>query len=149
MVLLRGAGAPAPGVRAQLNTIVHLHTRLAVSPRFMLCLQPAPAAPMLLRQAAPGIAAHPVAGSPSVAGMALQLPAPPAALLLPRTAAARAAATEAQAALQVAATRPHAQEPRSVSAPAAPAVNVESLTSLVIQQIDRRLVAYRERMGRV
>ncbi|VTU28824.1 hypothetical protein [Variovorax sp. RA8] len=32
---------------------------------------------------------------------------------------------------------------------AAPAVSVEALTGLVIQQIDRRLIAYRERMGRV
>lgn len=31
---------------------------------------------------------------------------------------------------------------------AAPAVSVEALTGLVIQQIDRRLIAYRERMGR-
>ena len=29
------------------------------------------------------------------------------------------------------------------------AINVDALTSQVIQQIDRRLVAYRERMGRV
>ena len=35
------------------------------------------------------------------------------------------------------------------AAPAAPAVNVEALTSQVIQQLDRRLLAYRERMGRV
>jgi hypothetical protein len=34
-------------------------------------------------------------------------------------------------------------------ASAAPAVNVEALTSQVIQQLDRRLLAYRERMGRV
>jgi hypothetical protein len=33
-------------------------------------------------------------------------------------------------------------------APVAPAINVESLTSQVIQQLDRRLIAYRERMGR-
>jgi hypothetical protein len=33
-------------------------------------------------------------------------------------------------------------------APAAP-INVEALTGLVIQQLDRRLIAYRERMGRV
>jgi hypothetical protein len=40
--------------------------------------------------------------------------------------------------------------PRSEwAAPAAPAVNVEALTSQVIQQLDRRLLAYRERMGRV
>jgi hypothetical protein len=31
----------------------------------------------------------------------------------------------------------------------APAINVEALTSQVMQQIDRRLVAWRERMGRV
>jgi hypothetical protein len=40
--------------------------------------------------------------------------------------------------------------PRSEwAAPAVPAVNVEALTSQVIQQLDRRLLAYRERMGRV
>jgi hypothetical protein len=33
--------------------------------------------------------------------------------------------------------------------PAPSPVNVEALTSQVIQQIDRRLLAYRERMGRV
>ncbi len=32
--------------------------------------------------------------------------------------------------------------------PAAPPINVEALTSQVIQQLDRRLIAYRERMGR-
>lgn len=32
--------------------------------------------------------------------------------------------------------------------PAVPAINVEALTSQVIQQLDRRLIAYRERLGR-
>jgi hypothetical protein len=30
----------------------------------------------------------------------------------------------------------------------APAIDVDALTGLVIQQLDRRLIAYRERMGR-
>jgi hypothetical protein len=40
---------------------------------------------------------------------------------------------------------------RSPWMPAAspPAISVDALTSQVIQQLDRRLVAYRERMGRV
>ena len=33
-------------------------------------------------------------------------------------------------------------------APAVPTINVEALTSQVIHQLDRRLIAYRERMGR-
>lgn len=36
----------------------------------------------------------------------------------------------------------------TMPAPAPPAINVEALTSQVIQQLDRRLIAYRERMGR-
>lgn len=36
----------------------------------------------------------------------------------------------------------------AVPAPAAPAIDVEALTSQVIHRLDRRLVAYRERMGR-
>jgi hypothetical protein len=36
----------------------------------------------------------------------------------------------------------------SASAPPTPALTVDALTSQVIQQLDRRLVAYRERMGR-
>jgi hypothetical protein len=39
--------------------------------------------------------------------------------------------------------------PRSVpSAPVAPAMDVQQLTDQVMQQIDRRLVAYRERLGK-
>jgi hypothetical protein len=41
------------------------------------------------------------------------------------------------------------QQIDSRALPQASAVDVESLTGLVIQQIDRRLIAYRERMGRV
>lgn len=41
------------------------------------------------------------------------------------------------------------QQDESRALPQASAVDVESLTGLVIQQIDRRLIAYRERMGRV
>lgn len=43
-------------------------------------------------------------------------------------------------------SRTRLEEPRPPHP--APAVDVEALTGLVIQQIDRRLVAYRERMGR-
>ena len=64
----------------------------------------------------------------------------------PQRAAARAAATEAQAAVQAAAARREADAPRL--AQPAPAIDVDALTGMVIQQIDRRLVAYRERMGR-
>jgi hypothetical protein len=41
------------------------------------------------------------------------------------------------------------QPEESRALPQAAALNVEALTGLVIQQIDRRLIAYRERMGRV
>jgi hypothetical protein len=68
-----------------------------------------------------------------------------AVLATPHLAAARAA-SEAHAVMQAAAARQPAETP-SVSPPA-PAINVEALTGMVIQQIDRRLVAYRERMGR-
>lgn len=44
---------------------------------------------------------------------------------------------------------PPMQQDESRALPQASAVDVESLTGLVIQQIDRRLIAYRERMGRV
>ena len=36
----------------------------------------------------------------------------------------------------------------AVPSPASPAIDVDALTSQVIHQLDRRLVAYRERMGR-
>jgi hypothetical protein len=36
----------------------------------------------------------------------------------------------------------------ATSAPTTPSVDVQALTSQVIQQLDRRLIAYRERMGR-
>jgi hypothetical protein len=74
-------------------------------------------------------------------------PAPPAAVL---AVARRAAAQDAGHALDTVDERPvsrlHMQEARAQQ-PAA-AVNVEALTGMVIQQIDRRLVAFRERMGR-
>lgn len=74
-------------------------------------------------------------------------PAPSAAVLTaPGRAAARAAEAEAKAAVQAAARQQPSAPPQ---APAAPAVDVDALTGLVIQQIDRRLVAWRERMGRV
>ena len=74
-------------------------------------------------------------------------PAPSAAVLTaPGRAAARAAEAEAKAAVQAAA-RQQPSAPRQ--APAAPVEDVDALTGLVIQQIDRRLVAWRERMGRV
>jgi hypothetical protein len=44
-----------------------------------------------------------------------------------------------------------ALEPPPYAPPAPPAVaaiNVEALTSQVIQQLDRRLIAYQERLGR-
>ena len=71
---------------------------------------------------------------------------PAAVLAVPQRAAASAAASAARAIVQGAAARQHTEEPRS--AQPAPTINVEALTGLVIQQIDRRLVAYRERMGR-
>lgn len=46
---------------------------------------------------------------------------------------------------EVSGPRPH----WAASQPAASAINVEAITSHVIQQLDRRLIAYRERMGRV
>lgn len=77
-----------------------------------------------------------------------ELPPPPTAAVLaaPRRAAAHSGAIEQQAGLQAAAARQQADAPRL--AQSAPAINVEALTGMVIQQIDRRLVAYRERMGR-
>jgi len=41
------------------------------------------------------------------------------------------------------------RSPQPYPPPAPPQLNIESLTTQVIQQIDRRLVAYRERMGRI
>ena len=219
MVLLRGAGAGVAGVRNDLRSIVNVHTRLSVSPRFMLSLQPAMAAPMMLRLAPSGITARSAPLSESAVGSASHVPmqaasllspgiaaaaafaprpsareramlppsqtmpvhrsmrhrdiastvvahagkiasrlrrnvarhelpssTPAAVLAAPQRAAARAAATEAQAAVQAAAARREADAPRL--AQPAPAIDVETLTGMVIQQIDRRLVAYRERMGR-
>ncbi|WP_431257242.1 hypothetical protein ACQ86G_21670 [Roseateles chitinivorans] len=76
-----------------------------------------------------------------------ELPPPPSAAVLaaPGRAAARAAEAQAPVTAQAARQQPSAPRP----APAAPAVDVDALTGLVIQQIDRRLVAWRERMGRV
>jgi len=220
MVLLRGAPAPTPGARNTLRTIIHLHMRLAVSPRCTLSLLPAPTAPVTLRQVVPGatvrnaepagvvpgtasesrmqvastrapdratapafvprMAARARAGlrlPPSVPVVRLslrhrdnvsrvaappheiaarlrrgatrhELPPPPTAAVLaaPRRAAGHSGATELQAGLQAAAPRQQADAPRL--AQSVPAINVEALTGMVIQQIDRRLVAYRERMGR-
>lgn len=220
MVLLHGAGAPIPAVRTQVRSIVHMHMRLclSISPGFMLSLQHALAAPMMLRQVASGAAARSAARPESAAGTASQAPmlatsllSPGIAtapafvprmtarartmLLLPQSApvhlsvrhralsspvaahagaiasrlrrnvarhelpastaaavlasphrAAGRAATEAQAAMQAAAAREHAEALRT--AQPVPAINVEALTGMVIQQIDRRLIAYRERMGR-
>jgi hypothetical protein len=55
----------------------------------------------------------------------------------------------ATTAAAVAAAGVLASTPSDWPAPAAPAVDVDALTGQVIQQLDRRLVAYRERMGRV
>ena len=43
---------------------------------------------------------------------------------------------------------PRHERPASFAPPAAPAINIESLTSQVMDQIDRRVIAWRERMGR-
>ena len=219
MALLRGASAAVPGVRNDLRLIVHMHTRLANSPRFMLSLQPAMTAPMMLRQVASGGSARSAAHSESATGTASRSPTHAASLLspgivaapafvprmnararamllppqsapvhlsmrhraiaspvaahageiasrlrrnvarhelpfsptaavlaAPHRAAAHAATTEPQAVMQAAAARQQAEAPRL--AQSAPAINVEALTGMVIQQIDRRLVAWRERMGR-
>jgi hypothetical protein len=70
--------------------------------------------------------------------------------VLARSRALPAAATPAAASHAVASAAPSALsiEERHV-APAPAQVNVEALTGMVIQQLDRRLIAYRERMGRV
>jgi hypothetical protein len=227
MVLLRAVGAHAPTMGHSVRSIDHWHTRLSISPRFMLSLQPALAAPRVLQMAAreakartaqrdesptgtaspssaqgasflaprsaaapafvPRMTAHaramllppqaapillsvhqretasPVAAHAGEIASRLRrnvarqelpsaapAPAPAAVLAAPQRAAARAAATEAQAVVQAAVqagvARQHTEAPRF--AQPAPSINVEALTGLVIQQIDRRLVAYRERMGR-
>ena len=64
--------------------------------------------------------------------------------LAPSPVAVAAAAVRAASAGSAAAPAPWAPPP---SPP--PAIDVTALTSQVMQQIDRRLVAYRERMGRV
>jgi hypothetical protein len=75
-----------------------------------------------------------------------ELPIPNRTTVLARTAASAGAAprTEAIEREQVVPMRAEWTAPVT-----APAVNVEALTSQVIQQLDRRLLAYRERMGRV
>ena len=215
MVLVRGAETATPVLLNDLRSIVHMHTRLAISPRFMLSLRPAMATPMMLRLAPSAISARSAPISESAAGpashMAMRAPSlrspgiAPAAAFVPRkparehamvpplqtppvhrsmrhreiaslvvahageiasrlrrnvarhespppaptavlAAPQRAAATEVQAAVQAAAAHREA-DARRLAQPA-PAMNVEVLTGMVIQQIDRRLVAYRERMGR-
>jgi hypothetical protein len=59
------------------------------------------------------------------------------------------AATVRRAEAAMTAPESHARVDASAFAAAAPQINVDALTSQVIQQIDRRLIAYRERMGRV
>jgi hypothetical protein len=39
-------------------------------------------------------------------------------------------------------------EPRTPQSPQAPAINLDALTSQVMDQIDRRVIAWRERMGK-
>jgi len=70
----------------------------------------------------------------------------PAVLAVPRRAGAQPAGSAVDSIEGSALLRTRMEEARAPHA--APAFNVEALTGLVIQQIDRRLVAYRERMGR-
>ena len=220
MVLLHAVGAPASTLGHSVRSIGRWHTRLSISPRFMLSLLPAARSPASLRMVgagAPARAAEPAQPStrtPSLSPMprasllslrtgavpafvtrsASRAPAtlmaprgaaillrsrrhefastvaaragetaarlrrnvarqelpsasPAVVLAAPQRAAAFAAASAAQAVVQGGTARQHTEEPRF--APPAPTVNVEALTGMVIQQIDRRLVAYRERMGRV
>lgn len=69
-----------------------------------------------------------------------------AVLALPQRAAAQPAGAGGDSVEVSALWRTRLDEARAVQS--APALNVEALTGMVIQQIDRRLVAYRERMGR-
>jgi hypothetical protein len=80
-------------------------------------------------------------------GFREELPIPGRTTVLVRAAAAVAAAARQRDESE----RESTTATRSAWTPpvAAPAVNVEALTSQVIQQLDRRLLAYRERMGRV
>ncbi|CAN7512410.1 hypothetical protein LJR084_003675 [Variovorax sp. LjRoot84] len=76
----------------------------------------------------------------------LSPPSKPAVLVAAHRMPAPAAAAPANAWMPAPMSPVQWEEGRAPS-PAA-AVNVEALTGLVIQQIDRRLIAYRERMGR-
>jgi hypothetical protein len=102
-------------------------------------------------------------GRPSAAARAAALPAAfrrraarherlalaPARLVPPRPPVTASPRPEAASAAAVTAERAAASASPARPAAAASAVDVDALTSHVIQQLDRRLVAYRERMGRV
>src|SRR5262249_18216089 len=75
-----------------------------------------------------------------------ELPVPPRTTVLARPAATAAQASRRHDGAATEAAGPTRAEWAPVSPPA---INVEALTSQVLQQMDRRLLAYRERMGRV
>jgi hypothetical protein len=64
-----------------------------------------------------------------------------------RPAPIRPAAPEARSAADPA-RLPVESEPRTPQPPQAPAINLDALTSQVMDQIDRRVIAWRERMGK-
>jgi hypothetical protein len=74
-----------------------------------------------------------------------ELPVQTSTVALARTSPRVAPAVSTQPAV----ARGQSSVPSSWTPPASPAMTVETLTSHVMQQLDRRLVAYRERMGRV
>ena len=75
-----------------------------------------------------------------------ELPVPERAGVVARL---RPQAAETQSATMAKALSPSVPIERMPSPAAIVPVNVETLTTQVIQQLDRRLIAYRERMGRV
>lgn len=110
-----------------------------------------PAAPlsMLMRRPAPRVATTDVDVVTTSRSRAVrqELPMPGRTLVLARPAAAASAVAARQS---DAIEREQTARARAEwIAPAPPPINVEALTSQVIQQLDRRLIAYRERMGRV
>lgn len=103
--------------------------------------------PSLRRPAVPSAAHADLPGRLRRRAVREELPIPGRTTVLVRAAAAVAAGARQRDEIE----REFSAAARSARTPpvAAPAVNVEALTSQVIQQLDRRLLAYRERMGKV
>lgn len=147
------AAATPPAVAAAGHSAAPRFVRIATwfaQPASLAASSPPPVAIPMPPAASPAIVhrARAFSARAHQRGARRDLVLPPPARVLATTASAGRTEPSRQVAMPAVPPLPAPSSRDALASAALPAVNVEALTSQVIQQLDRRFTAYRERMGR-